>query len=202
MSVVLHFPQQVQVRKGKVMREQVIRKDRIKERIDKIASVLEFVSHIFGGLMGGAMVCIVIAGVIARYVLSSPLAWSEELSKFLMIWMVLIGMSIVTRHRENLGVTFLVEKLPIWLQRIIKLGNDSLVMWFLVILAIEGLSMATRAKFQVAPSLGITMYYPLLSIPVGAALTIIQLALQMLIDLLSWGTDKSPYEVHYEVHAE
>ena len=41
--------------------------------------------------LAGAMVCIVIAGVLARYVFSAPLAWSEELSKFLMIWMVLIG---------------------------------------------------------------------------------------------------------------
>ncbi len=178
------------------------RRDRVKDYIEKAASILEFVSHIFGGAMGGSMVCIVIAGVLARYVFSAPLAWSEELSKFLMIWMVLIGMSIVTRHRENLGVTFLVERLPLWMQRIIKLANDSLVMWFLVVLAIEGLSMATRAKMQVAPSLGISMYYPLLSIPVGAALTIIQLALQMLVDLLSWGTAKSPYEVHYETHAE
>lgn len=177
-------------------------KGRCEARIESVASAIEFVSHIFGGLMGGAMVCIVIAGVIARYVLSTPLPWSEELSKFLMIWMVLIGMSIVTRHRENLGVTFLVEKLPIWLQRIIKLANESLVMWFLVVLAIEGVSMATKAKFQVAPSLGTSMYYPLLSIPVGAGLTIVQLALQMLVDLLSWGTTKSPFAVHYEVHAE
>jgi len=171
-------------------------------KLERLASGLDFLCNLFGSLVGGAMVCIVIAGVFARYVFSMPLAWSEEVSKFLMIWMVLIGMSIVTRHRENLGVTFLVEKFPLWLQRITKLASDSLVMWFLVVLAVEGLKMATKAKLQVAPSLGITMYYPLLSIPVGAALTIIQLVLQMLIDQLSWRSTKSPYEVHYEVHVE
>jgi len=177
-------------------------KSRYEAKIESIASAIEFVSHLFGGLMGGAMACIVIAGVIARYVLSTPLAWSEELSKFLMIWMVLIGMSIVTRHRENLGVTFLVEKFPVWLQRVIKLSADSLVLWFLFVLAVQGFEMAAKAKLQVAPSLGITMYYPLLSIPVGAVLTIIQLLLQMLIDLLNWGRLTSPYEVHYETHLE
>jgi len=159
---------------------------------------MERISLFISVIFGGSMVIIVIAGVIARYAMRNPFAWTEEASRFLMIWMVLIGMSVVTRNRENLCVEFLVMKFPVMLQRIIKLINEVLVMYFLYILTVEGFNMAIKAKMQLVPSLGITMYYPLLCIPVGGLLTMTQLGLQMLIDLFMWKSDISPHRVFLE----
>ncbi|MDM8541470.1 TRAP transporter small permease [Desulfococcaceae bacterium HSG9] len=166
--------------------------------IDTVASVLERWSLAVSVLMGGAMVVIVIAGVIARYAMQNPLAWTEEASRFLMIWMVLIGMSVVARNRENLSVLFLVTKFPIFLQRIVKFLTELLVMIFLYILVVEGMEMALKAKVQIVPSIGITMFYPLFCIPVGGLLTMIQLGLQMLLDMLRWGSEISPYDMTVE----
>ena len=166
--------------------------------LDVLASAIERVSLFVSVVFGGSMVVIVIAGVIARYAMRNPFAWTEEASRFLMIWMVLLGMSVVTRNRENLCVEFVVIKLPVFLQRIIKFINEVLVMVFLYILVVEGFKMAVNAKVQIVPSLGITMFYPLLCIPVGGLLTMIQLGLQMLIDLLMWKAKISPYKVLME----
>jgi TRAP-type C4-dicarboxylate transport system permease small subunit len=163
--------------------------------IDRIASGIERVSLFVSVMMGGSMVIIVIAGVIARYAMRNPFAWTEEASRFLMIWMVLIGMSVVTRNRENLCVEFLVIKFPLFLQRAVKLVNDLLILYFLYILTREGLVMAMNAKMQVVPSLGITMFYPLLCIPAGGLLTMTQLGLQILIDMLMWNSRISPHRV-------
>lgn len=167
-------------------------------RLDVLASIIERISLFVSVIFGGSMVVIVIAGVIARYAMRNPFAWTEEASRFLMIWMVLLGMSVVTRNRENLCVEFLVIKLPVLLQRIIKLINELLVLGFLYLLVVEGFKMAIKAKVQMVPSLGITMYYPLLSIPVGGLLTMIQLGLQMFIDLIMWKTKTSPYKLILE----
>jgi TRAP-type C4-dicarboxylate transport system permease small subunit len=180
------------------MGKEVRRSTKLSDLIDTVASVLEWWSLVFSVLMGGAMVVIVIAGVIARYAMQNPLSWTEEASRFLMIWMVLIGMSVVARHRENLSVTFLVIKFPIFLQRIVKFLTELLVMLFLYILVVEGMEMALEAKVQIVPSIGITMFFPLLCIPVGGMLTMIQLGLQMLLDLLMWGSKLSPYEMTVE----
>lgn len=166
--------------------------------LDGLASAIERVSLFVSVAFGGSMVVIVIAGVIARYAMRNPFAWTEEASRFLMIWMVLLGMSVVTRNRENLCVEFLVIKLPVFLQRIIKFINEVLVMVFLYILVVEGFKMAVNAKVQIVPSLGITMFYPLLCIPIGGMLTMIQLGLQMLIDLFMWKSKISPYKVIME----
>lgn len=166
--------------------------------IDRIASEIERLSLFVSVLLGGSMVIIVIAGVIARYAMRNPFAWTEEASRFLMIWMVLIGMSVVTRNRENLCVEFLVIKFPLILQRFVKLLNDLLILYFLYILTMEGIDMAVNARAQLVPSLGITMFYPLLCIPVGGLLTMTQLGLQMLIDLFMWNSRISPHRVMTE----
>lgn len=163
--------------------------------LDTVASLIERVSLFVSVLFGGGMVVIVIAGVIARYVMNNPFAWTEEASRFLMIWMVLIGMSVVTRNREDLCVEFLVIKFPVMLQRFIKLVNEILIMVFLYILTVKGFQMAVNAKMQIVPSLGITMFYPLLCISVGGLLTMIQLGLQMLIDIFMWKSRISPHRL-------
>ena len=166
--------------------------------LDAAASLIERISLFVSVLFGGTMAVIVIAGVIARYAMQNPFAWTEEASRFLMIWMVLLGMSVVTRNREDLCVKFLVLKFPVTIQRIIKLINETLVMVFLFILTTEGFQMAVNAKMQLVPSLGITMFYPLLCISVGGLLTMTQLALQMLIDLFMWKSNLSPHSLMAE----
>lgn len=163
--------------------------------LDRAASLIERLSLFASVLFGGSMVVIVIAGVIARYAMQNPFAWTEEASRFLMIWMVLIGMSVVTRNREDLCVEFLVIRLPVAVQRVIKLANETLVMMFLFILTTYGFEMAMNARMQRVPSLGITMFYPLLCISVGGCLTMLQLGIQMLIDLLMWKSGISPHRL-------
>ena len=146
-------------------------------------------------LLGGAMVVVVISGVIARYVMQNPMAWTEEVARFLMNWMALLGVSIATRYRAHLSVLFFVSQLPTWLQRLIKFITDCLILVFLYFLTVYGFKMAIAAKAQVEPTTGITMDYVLLCVPLCGLLTLIQLSLQMLVDLFRWGPPKSSFEV-------
>jgi TRAP-type C4-dicarboxylate transport system permease small subunit len=58
--------------------------------------------------------------------------------------------------------------------------------------------MAVNAKTQYVPSMGITMFYPYLCVPVGGALTVIQFGIQMSLDVLQWRTKRSPYKVEID----
>ena len=69
--------------------------------LEKMANFFEWFALIPSVLFGAAMVAIVGAGVVARYVMASPMPWTEEASRFLMIWMVLLGLSVVTRRRDQ-----------------------------------------------------------------------------------------------------
>jgi C4-dicarboxylate transporter DctQ subunit len=110
-----------------------------------------------------------------------------------MIWMVLLGLSVVTRRREQMRLTIVATRFPLILQRISKLATDVAVLVFLIFLTYYGYEMTMRAKTQFVPSMNITMFLPYLCIPVGGLLTILQLCLQTAVDISRWRTSISPY---------
>ncbi|WP_462420589.1 TRAP transporter small permease [Salinicoccus sp. Marseille-QA3877] len=72
--------------------------------LDKIIIKFEDYVTIFCFTM---MSVITLLAVIYRYIFSSPLIWSEELARYLMVWGVFIGISIVTRKNAQLALDLL-----------------------------------------------------------------------------------------------
>jgi len=135
----------------------------------------------------GAMTVIVILGVLFRYVLLSPLSWSEEVARYLMIWAASLAISVGIMRREHLGITFLISRIPPSAQKWVAVLVNLAVLWFLWILTKFGYYMALEGQAQLSPVLAkyrITMMWSLSAIPVAGALAIIQTVLQILVDLL------------------
>ncbi|MGO1383437.1 MAG: TRAP transporter small permease [Arachnia sp.] len=58
--------------------------------------------------------------VFSRQVLNQPSGWSEELAKYLFIWLGLFGSALVFGERGHIAVDFAVKKLPIVAQVIVS----------------------------------------------------------------------------------
>jgi TRAP-type C4-dicarboxylate transport system permease small subunit len=166
----------------------------LRVKINRIADIIAFVTNIGCVLIAALMTIVVIAGVVARYVMQNPMVWTEEIARMAMIWTAYLGMSIAVRQRGHLGVLFFVQKLPLVLQRVVKLFTDSLILIFLYILIVNGVKMVIAAQIQIEPATGIIMSYPFLIVPLSGLLMMIQHGLVMLVDILRWGTETSPFE--------
>lgn len=59
-----------------------------------------------------ALYLILLVQVFFRYVMSSPLIWTEEVARFVFVWLVFIGAAVVTTRNEHIAVTFLSDRLP------------------------------------------------------------------------------------------
>lgn len=57
-----------------------------------------------------AEVIIVFAQVITRFILKSPLAWSEEIARYMFIWLVWIGAAYATKENKNIKIDLLSSK--------------------------------------------------------------------------------------------
>ena len=163
-------------------------------RVDQLSTVVERMTSVPCVILGGVMVAVVISGVFARYLLQNPMSWTEEVARFLMNWMALLGASIATRYRAHLGLLYFVQKFPMPLQRLSKLFMDILIMIFLYVVMTQGLVMAAAAEGQIEPTTGITMNYVLICVPLCGLLMFIQLGLQMVVDFFRWGSSKSPFQ--------
>jgi TRAP-type C4-dicarboxylate transport system permease small subunit len=63
-------------------------------------------------LLLAAMVVLVFGNVVLRYVFNSGIAISEELSRWLFVWMVFLGAVVGLREHAHLGVDSLIRMLP------------------------------------------------------------------------------------------
>ena len=134
----------------------------------------------------GAMTVVVLLGVLFRYVLQSPLSWSEEVARYLMIWAASLAISIGIMRREHLGITFVTSRIPNSAQKYVAVLVNLAVLWFLWILTKFGYDMALEGQTQLSPVLAkykINMMWSLSAVPVAGAVAIIQTVLQMMTDI-------------------
>jgi len=114
------------------------------------------------------MVIVVLLQVIFRYLLNNALPWPEELARFLMVWIAMIGASVAWRRKQHIGVIFLMKRLPLSMQRLINQFWLFIISIFLFVLVIRGFEMAWFVRKQVSPALQLSMFWAYIAIPVGS----------------------------------
>ena len=77
----------------------------------KVGDGLERAVEIPVFLLSIVMTVTVLAGVFFRYIVRAPLGWSEELSRYLMIWMALLSVALCIWRHEHVGVTMFIRRI-------------------------------------------------------------------------------------------
>ena len=118
-----------------------------------------------------AIFLIVIVGqVVLRYFRIDALYFSEELVRYLLVWSVLIGATVVTARNSHVRVDILENALPPGPRRWLDIASTLVLIAFAVVLAWAGFELARRTGSMRAPMLGIAMWMVYSVIPVSAAL--------------------------------
>ena len=123
-------------------------------------------------IMLSVMSVIVFAQVVFRIVhLSIP--WSEELSKYLLIWSTFMGAAPCVRKGSLVGLEFLQSALPERGQKALKIVLSIVICAMLVFLIGVGSWAVRRVCFQITPVLKQSMGLMYAAIPVGSVFMLI-----------------------------
>ena len=115
--------------------------------------------------------------IVARYVFHQSLFWSEELVRYLFIWMVMFGFSVGVQFNKHIRIRMLLDRFSPSAQSVINIIVNILFMIYAVVIAIVGIRIVfTFITFnQYSPAMQIPMHYVYLACPVGFGLTTIRL---------------------------
>lgn len=103
------------------------------------------------------MVAMVFGNVVLRYAFNSGIAISEEVSRWLFVWITFLGAIVAVRERGHLGTDFLLARLPPLGQRICLALSYALMLWCTWLLFSGALAQA-RINWDVdAPVTGASM---------------------------------------------
>jgi TRAP-type C4-dicarboxylate transport system permease small subunit len=111
--------------------------------IDRFCRLLSAVMVLFLALM----VVMVFGNVVLRYGFNSGITMSEELSRWLFVWMTFLGALIALRNHAHLGTDSLVSRLPVR-GRKVCLGLTHLLMLYLCGLMFQGAWQQTRINME------------------------------------------------------
>jgi TRAP-type C4-dicarboxylate transport system permease small subunit len=133
------------------------------------------------GLALALMVLSVFIGVLARFVFSHTslrvsVPWTEEVSRYLMIWTVFLGAGIACRQGKLIGVEFVVSTLPAPIGRALKYLSFLLAGGFYVLLCVIGLQWLEFGQSQTSPVLEVPMVVINLAMVVGGVLMVLNTA--------------------------
>ena len=147
--------------------------------IDKVINkILRFIVII----MLSVMSVVVFAQVLFRIVhLSIP--WSEELSKYLLIWSTFLGAAICIRKGSLVGLEFLKNSMSEEKQKILQTILNLIVCVMLLFLISVGFWAVRRVWFQITPVLKLSMGLMYAAIPVGSVFMLIN---QILVTIYLW----------------
>ena len=113
------------------------------------------------------LVCLQVAG---RYLLPAAPTWTEELARYLQVWLVFLAAPVCLDRGMHLAVDYLTPRLAGRRRRFAERCVLGLVGGWSLVLAVLGARLLRVAALQTTPALGISMVWPYLAVPVGGAL--------------------------------
>lgn len=117
--------------------------------------------------------CMALGQVFMRYVARQPTAWSEPVVQMAVIWMVYLGAAATFRAGALVAIDLLADRLRGRWRGGLRLFITACALVLLLHMGWYGWEMAERARFNVNPTLGISMSWGFAAIPVGAFFAII-----------------------------
>jgi TRAP-type C4-dicarboxylate transport system permease small subunit len=93
-----------------------------------------FPLRVIVGAIFSCIVILTIAQIFFRFVLNSPLVWSEELVRLMVVWMTFLGAAVLCWDGRHLAVDVLFVRLSDGPKRILRIFNCTVALGFLGIL--------------------------------------------------------------------
>lgn len=116
-----------------------------------------------------SMVAVVFANVFCRFVLNASIAWSEEVARFLFLWIVFLGSFFAFVTNEHLGLDLVVNAVSERTAKWIGIIRDLLVIFSIGIVTVGGYSITKDNWDWLSPAISLPYGYVNIIVPLTMA---------------------------------
>jgi TRAP-type transport system small permease protein len=141
--------------------------------LTKSCDLIAWAAKVFIGALVGAIVVITLASVWWRYVLNAPLAWPEQVSRILFVWITFVGAAVLYRERLHVAIDMFMAPLPRAARRAVGWVIELLILAFNFVLLLYGLKLSVDTLGQTFGALDITPASFYFAAPVAAGMMIL-----------------------------
>jgi TRAP-type C4-dicarboxylate transport system permease small subunit len=124
-------------------------------------------------LQASALFLIVVFAVIGRYVFGRSLTWTEEVPRYLLIWISFLGAAACVARREHVGFDVLFNKLPEKVRRWLGAAIGVLILLFGWIVFRYGITFVKDFGPDMMETIPFTNYWYYVAVPISGALLLV-----------------------------
>ncbi len=147
--------------------------------VEKVYNFVQKVNRYAVTILLACMVLIVFGNVISRYFLKFALAWSEEVSRFMFIWLVFLGAVLAYVNDEHLGLDLVIKSVPKKVGEAMLIIVDLLVAYSLYLIAAGGLELARGSWKWLSPASSFSYGVVYTIVPVCTSFMLLQTLLKL-----------------------
>lgn len=137
------------------------------EMIERISAAINRWIESLLFVLGFSMALIVANQVFFRYVLNQSLFWSEELARFLLVWLTFLGATAAYRRKAHPGIDAVYAKMPPALQKAAVITTHLVSMGLFTVMVYFGFEFAYFVRLQISPALHLPKWIILSIIPLS-----------------------------------
>ncbi len=115
-------------------------------------------------------VIVVFSQVVWRFVFNNPFSWSEELARYIQVWMILLTASICIRKGKHLAVDYITHALPFRFSKSLRIITSIFTMIFTIVVIVFGIQMLTITFNEMTPALRISISIIYMAFPLAGFL--------------------------------
>ncbi len=141
---------------------------------------------LLGDIAGNVAACLLaflvvmaVSAVVFRYLVGAPLAWAEEVEQLTLLWIIMVGLIYGKRKNLLLRMDILYNLLPERTRHYVSVFQECVHCVLFALMAFYGYKLALQVGSKPTSMLGIPQFWLYVSLPVGAAgslvITLIQL---------------------------
>lgn len=135
--------------------------------------------------------------IVCRFILSSPLAWTDEISRYMFVWSTMLGCAYLACNNGHSRVDILINALKGKKKLVVQLIVDLMCDVFFVIMIVGGITMVQVSASSVSPACSIPMSLMYLSVPFAGVVMLLfttELSLKRVQELRFAGTSSQKEE--------
>ncbi|WP_027802708.1 TRAP transporter large permease [Paraburkholderia dilworthii] len=126
--------------------------------------------EIIAALLVLTEVVLLTSGIVARYVLHSPLTWSDEFASLLFLWLAMFGAVVALRRGEHMRMSSLVSRMKPETAALFEAISIIAALTFLLLIIVPAYDSAENDAIMTLPATGLSMLWRTAALPIGAAL--------------------------------
>jgi TRAP-type C4-dicarboxylate transport system permease small subunit len=156
--------------------------------MDWITTIVKYVMLV----QASTIFFIICLAVFTRYLLTYVPSWSEEVPRYLLVWISYLGAALAVKYKEHISLDFFFNLMPVRARQVGHLILNVLIAIVGVIMLVFGIGLVRQFGDDLMESIAVKNFWLYLAMPISGALIVLYIIQDTMKGILGLGEQKEP----------